>query len=81
MKMFDSVSHTIRICKIYLTKISKYRKKQVSEALWKNFVVEFSLIFVYLNSVIAMNEETIRQYFKNQENEDIHVEQHSLANM
>ena len=55
MKMFDSVSHTIRICKIYLTKISKYRKKQVSEALWKNFVVEFSLNFVYFNSVIAMN--------------------------
>ena len=65
MKMFDSVSHTTRICKIYLTKISKYRKKQVSEALWKNFVVEFSLNFVYFNSVIAMNEETIRQYFKN----------------
>ena len=89
MKMFDSLAHTTRICKIYLTQISKYREKwsskkrekQSFEALRKKFVGEFSLSFGRFNQVIGMDEETIRQYIKNHGNEDIHVEQLSLANM
>ncbi|MBY5817341.1 hypothetical protein HFN60_17085 [Rhizobium leguminosarum] len=78
MDEFESLSHSKWECKYHVVFIPKYRRKVLYGEKKKGFTGQHFWARGYFVSTVGRDEETIREYIRNQEKEDHRLEQLNL---